>query len=462
MKTIFITMADPMTVRNIFRTPFWSAFCTANAHVRIVVLTQGEKREYYAKTFGAENVIFEGLAPQWKGRKADILGSFARSTNRTHTNTWSKMRSYLRGDSSFLATWGKRVYTFFFGGCTPLKHFLRAQFLTLAPATATADLFDRYKPSLVISTYVTSFEFDVPVNTEAKRRGIRTIGLTRSWDTLSSHGMLRVVPDALIVQSRFLKECASRYQAIDEAQTPITVIGLPHYDAYKNLSSVIETREAFFARMGLDPQKKLLVYGAMGDFLFPHEGGVADVFEELIHAGKIEGAVQVIYRAHPKFKSPVEKMQAMKHVRADRGATYQTASLASFELEDADEHHLMNTFHHADVIITTGSTFAQDAAAFDKPTICIAFDGIAKDVPYWESVKRFYDRYTHFEELVATKGVRLAYSPDELAHEVNRYLADPTLEQRERLTIVELLAAPFDGRASERLEHLLTHEIQKL
>jgi hypothetical protein len=458
-KTIFITMADPMTVRNIFRTPFWRAFLSAHANTRIVVLTVPDKREYYEKTFGAPNVLFEALRPQWAGWYANLLASIAHSSAKTGTNRWSKMRTYQRGESTLFLVLAKRFCTWCFGGSPGFKKMLRSLILRIAPAADTAVVFEKYKPSLVIGTYIASFAFDVPVACEAKRRGVRVVGITRSWDTLSSHGMLRVVPDVLVVQSQFLRQAALRYQAIEEKITPIHVVGLPHYDAYRHVDRLLETREAFLSRMGLDAKKKVVLYAAMGDFLFANEGGIAEVFEQLVESGAFVAPVQLLYRAHPRFPSPLEKMKTLHHVIPDRGATYLNDSLVAFEMEAADERHLINSLYHADVVVTAGSTCIMDAAAFDKPTVCVAFDGTATHVPYWLSVQRFYDSYTHVEAAVATGGVRLARTPEALAAEVNRYLNNPTCERSERAALTEAFAGPFDGHASERLEKILTKEV---
>jgi len=118
-----------------------------------------------------------------------------------------------------------------------------------------------------------------------------------------------------------------------------------------------------------------VLYGAMGDFLFPNEGGIADVFERLVDDGAFVEPIQVVYRAHPRFQSPLEKMKRMHHVIPDRGATYFGDKLAGFEMEDADERHLINSLYHADVVVTAGSTFAMDAAVFDKPIVCVGLTG---------------------------------------------------------------------------------------
>lgn len=462
MKTIFITMADPMTVRNIFRTPFWSNFCQSQQNTRIVVLVTPEKKDYYAKTFAQPNVVFESVTPEWTTRLSRVLGTIARSSVNSHTNLWSKMRSYLRGESSLFATTAKRLFTALIGNSDGFKALLRKAFLRLLPNAEVRRLFESYKPDMVISTYIVSFTFDIPISIEAKRRGIRVVGMTRSWDSLSSHGMLRIIPDLLVTQNVFLKNMALQYQGFSKTKTPIEIIGLPHYDAYIDPTPLIEPREEFFRKIGLDPNKKLLLYGAMGDFLFPNEGRVAFVLEDLIKNNLISHDVQVLYRAHPKFQSPLEKMRTLSHVLPDRGATYHTKNMSSFEMEANDEKRLINSIYHADIVITAGSTFAIDAAALDKPIICIGFDEKKDGVPYWESVERFYDSYTHFEALLETQGVQISRSPSQLAQHINEYLSNPSKDRTGRRAIIDLLVAPFDGRSSRRLTELLNREVSKL
>lgn len=430
-----------------------------------MLLSPPDKKDYYRSQFGGKaNVIVEGLNPAFKGIFARIVTSAMRSAINTHTNLWSKMRSLERGDSGFLTTYFKRFLTATLGRSTWYKNLLRRMLLWVAPTEDVLRVFEFYKPELLFATYVANYNFDVPLMCEARRRDVKTLGMTRSWDTLTSHGLMRVMPDALIVQNEFLKEMALRYQAVNPAKTPIHVIGLPHYDVLFNREAWLESREEFFSHVGLDPSKKLILYGAMGDFLFPHEGEIADVFERLIEEGKIKEPVEVLFRAHPKFTSPFERIKNTKHVKLDRKATYIDGTIQSMEMEDKDTKHLMNSIYWADVVVTGGSTFAIDAAVMDKPIVCIGFDGTTSQekVPFWHSVKRFYDTYTHFEVLMATGGARLANTPEELAEEINRYLKNPSLERKERKKIIELFVSPFDNKASERLSEILLEETRRL
>lgn len=462
MKTVFVTIGESFTARNIFKTPFWQLFKQNNPGVKIVLLVLPEKKEHYQKLFGDSRVAICALDPKLSSRSSRIITSLMRSALNSHTNLWSKMRSFTKRESSLLTTCFKRLHTSLLGRSAWYKSFLRYLLLKEKPREALSKLYDIYKPSLLFATSLTQFDFDVPIALEAKRRGIRVLGMVRSWDNLSSHGLLRVVPDLFILQNKFLKTMAWKYQAIDPKKVPIKVVGLPHYDIYKNPQPLLEPREVFFEKLGLDPARKLILYGAMGDFLFPHESEMADLLENLIASGEIKGKVQVIFRAHPKFQSSFERMKDMHYVRPDRKATYLTSELKSVEIEEEDEKHLLNSICHSDIVVAGASTIALDAVILGKPVICVGFDGLTDNVPYWLSVKRFYDTYTHYEAFMETGAAHLAHSSEELVQMINELLENPTPEETTREKAIKLLVAPFDGHASERLENAVSLEVRKI
>ncbi len=476
MKTIFITIDDPAALKNIFGTKAWPEVLRSSADAKLVLLTRPSKKEAHEKFFVAPNIVVEALDPAFDSLMSGVIASLARSGIRTHTNLWSKMRSYERGDSGFLVTMFKRAYTFLLGGSSLNKRFLRRIFLGLAPAKATAALFEKYQPSLLFATSLTNIDFDVPIAVEAKRRGIRIVGMVRSWDNFSSHGLTRVIPDRLILQNKFLKDMAERHQAITEKDVPIDIVGLPHYDMYVGFEKMLESRESFFQRMGLDPSKKLILYGAMGDFLFPNEGGMADVLEELIdpvrsqtpkasaysqgnqtsngvESRAIQEPAQVLFRAHPKFNSPLERMKGMKHVKPDKDVSNSTGDFMK---------HLINSIYHSDIVVAGASTIVIDSIMLAKPVICVGFDGLEKKVPYWTSVKRFYDCYTHFEALMETGNIPLANTKAELARLIDEALRQKSYDQEPRQKVIDLFVAPFDGHSSERLAQILVKEFTSI
>ncbi|MFO0718736.1 MAG: CDP-glycerol glycerophosphotransferase family protein [Candidatus Paceibacterota bacterium] len=466
-KTIFITIAEDIISRNLIFTDFWKEFYAENKDHKIVFLVQPDRLEYYKELFSSGSFVGTDIAvEQYKRSSAsrfeNMIMSLARSGINSHTNLWSKMRSYKRGHSSWIDTHTKRVIAFSLGGFSFYKNIIRRLILTWESDARLIELYDKYKPTVLFATSLTNYDFDVLIAREAKRRGIKIIGMVRSWDNLSSHGLLRVVPDIFILQDEFLKDMAIEYQAINTKNTPIHIVGLPHYDMLKDVTSLLPSREDFFKSVGLDPEKKLIFYGAMGEFLFIHEGELPEVFEHLVQEKKIKYPAQFLYRAHPKFRIDPEKIKSLKSVVFDTEGKY--INTEKTDTSENENIHLAASIYYSDVVVTGASTIAIDAAVLDKPIVCIGFDGKTplKDVDYWESVERFYDLYTHFEELMDANGVKLAKKQNDLAKYINEYIESPQLEAEGRKKIIERFVAPFDGKASVRLARLVSKEISKI
>lgn len=462
MKKIFLTAGEDIIARNILQTDFWRVFTEENKDNAIVLLVRKDKEAHFADVFAGHNVQVIGFEHLPFSRTEKILFSLARSAIKNHTNLWSKMRSYERGDSGLFVTYLKRLYTFIFGGSDGYKKLLRFLILKTKSDKATSKLFDEYKPDVVVALSMTNFEFDVPIAKEAKRRGVKIIGMVRSWDNFSSHGLLRVVPDVLFLQNKFLKKMAFKYQAIDEKMIFDTSVGLPHYDAYKNFDEYLIPKEEFFKMYNLDVSKKLIVYGAMGDFLFPHEPELVDVFEEIIGEGLVSEPAQVFFRIHPKFPNALDKVKNAKHVLADLSPSYLDEGGEDKKLDS--KSIFINTLVYADVVISGASTIAIDATVLNKPIICIGFDGTTResDTGYWPSVKRFYDTYTHFEALMDTGAIKLARTKEELAEQINEYIATPVVDVEKRKKVLDMFVEPFDGHAGERVAKQISKEIKKV
>lgn len=459
MKKVFLTVGEDIIARNILQTAFWSRFLDLNKENKITLLVHKDKQAHFTELFSADNVVVEGYEHAPFSKMERMLFSLARSAIKSNTNLWSKMRSYERGHTSLLMTYVKRLHTFLFGSSNIYKKLLRALILRTKPDQATKELFDRHCPDTVVCLSLTNFEFDVPVAKEAKRRGIKIVGMVRSWDNFSSHGLLRVEPDVLLLQNQFLKDMAAEHQVITEKRIPITIVGVPHYDVYKNPESLLVSREEFFKMYDLDPTKKLIVYGAMGDFLFPHEAELVDVFEEVIEDGLINEPSQVFFRIHPKFPNALEHIKGKKHVSAHVNTAYVDQKGGEAKLDSTSI--LINTLVHADVVTTGASTIAIDATVLKKPVICVGFDGLTseRDAGYWPSVRRFYDTYTHFEALMGTGAIKLAQDKKELAMQINECFKAPKVDMIRQQRVLGLFVEPFDGQAGQRVAEAISREV---
>lgn len=463
-KTVFITVAEDIIGRNLIFTDFWNTFKERSKGDRLIFLVQPDRLEYYKNVFAEDvgvgiSIVVESYKRSPAGKFENLMMSLARSGINSHTNLWSKMRSYRRGDSSWFDTHAKRALAFSLGGFSWYKHVLRRLILTWQSDARLRELYDTYKPDRLFATSLTNYDFDVLIAREAKKRGIKIIGMVRSWDNLSSHGLLRVLPDVFLLQNIFLKDMAVEYQAIDPSKLPIHIVGLPHYDAHKHIESILPPREVFLRSLGLDPNKKIIFYGAMGEFLFIHEGELPYVFQDLIDTGKVDRDTQFLYRAHPKFKFDPEKAKSIQSVVFDTGGKYIDTNKT--DTSENENIHLMASMYYSDVVVTGASTIAIDAAVMNKPIICIGFDGMTpySKVNYWESVRRFYDLYTHFEELMDCNGAKLAVTPHDLATYIKEYSTNPEKDAEGRKQIVNRFVAPFDGKAGVRLGEIVCKEM---
>ncbi|QXC60254.1 CDP-glycerol glycerophosphotransferase family protein [Aquihabitans sp. G128] len=110
---------------------------------------------------------------------------------------------------------------------------------------------------------------------------------------------------------------------------------------------------------------------------------------------------------------------------------------------------LCSSLAHTDVHVSVSSTMTLDGAFFDKPQLGPAYDrrGQAR---HRRRARDLYAR-EHFLPIVASGGLELSASPEELVGQVRSGLARPERLQAERRTMLEALCTATDGRAIERV-----------
>jgi CDP-glycerol glycerophosphotransferase (TagB/SpsB family) len=89
-----------------------------------------------------------------------------------------------------------------------------------------------------------------------------------------------------------------------------------------------------------------------------------------------------------------------------------------------------------------------DAAALDKPIVCVAFEKDESGTHTKHLKGIFY--YSHYRKLVDTKALRLVFSEDELVHALSEYLNDPTLDAASRARLRGELCYRLDGQSARR------------
>jgi len=433
--------------RNIIDAPFWEAFQKEAKDVHSVIVVEKEKVSWYQEHYESKNVSIRGYGEDKKNVFWKIGDFLARAGIDTHSARYYRMTALAHGNTSWLITLLKGVIGKTLVYIPGFKSFVRALLFRSVHSKSIKEIFDEMKPDVVFTPSMTDIEYDIPIAAEAKRRGIFLLGMVRSWDNLTSHNLLGVVPDTLILQNKFLKDVSESF--IQGISTEIEVVGLPHYDMYKHPEPHIVEREEFCSQMGLDASERLILLGGSDLYSVPEMKHLMTALNNAIESGELAN-VQVLFRPHPKFPCNRNEfgMGELAHIVIDDG-----------QGEFTFAEKLISSVVHSEVVAHISSTLAIDAAVLGKPNICINYDDPNTNVPYWESVGRAYDTFTHYEHLLETGGAALAHSSEEFISQIKMYLEDPETHARGRVKIIEEFVEPFDGRASERLKNIVISSI---
>ena len=343
------------------------------------------------------------------------------------------------------------------------SYFFRAVLKLILPLAFKARSFEallgKIKPDLVFATTMYAPD-DVRLMYAARARGIPLVGMVKSWDNLTSKDNMLVPPDLLIVNNKIVMQEAITLHHYHAAR--ISVVGVSQFDTY--VDGVAEPREKFFARMRLDPHKKLILYSAMGSWLVRYEREMIQLLAGIVAGGELHLPAQLLVRLHPAYTSEDEVLGEIPGVVLDRPGHSHFAESnpwkADWKFTDDDVAHLTSTLRYSDVTLNSGSTMILDALCFDKPIIGIAFDAGHPYEPYWRSARRLFKR-EHCEKLLPMGGMQIVENKEQLVGALNRYLQDPSLDRDGRQNMVEAECHKLDGKAGERIAEVLIGSVKQ-
>ena len=440
MKTIFISSFHPLISRNIFATPILKHLL-AERNVRVVILCPQRSRTYMEEEYGGEGIIVEGIAAELRAR--DIW-------MRQLSLAALKTRSVAIKRQADMGNRGAYISSFL---CTSIGHMIVRRLSSLLTPRGTFDaLFKKYAPTVVFSTDVQN-ELDVQLMHAARRRKIDVVGMVRSWDNLTIKGLVRVVPDILLVQNEITLSDAVRYH--DISQGIVKVVGIPHYDAYGE-KKMCERKALVSNASSLG--KKIILYVATGDRYI--DDNVVDYEVLKMLASRCLSDESIVVRL------PIaDTVKGVDSLREHDGIFFEQVDKRRFsrrkfvELSREDDRHLQNVLCCADIVVTGPSTMCVDAALFDKPIILIGFDG--REVrPYHKSIVRYYD-YNHFETILESGGVWYAKSEKELYEALEAYRTSLHLHTEGRKKIVDDQTGGLVGKSCVKLVNTLVAFIDR-
>lgn len=458
-KTIFLPIYNGMRAKNFFHTDVYRTLI-ADKNVRLVIVIPLVKLDYYRKTFNEPNVVFEPYDPRgepWFGR---LLAELGFNLLNTVTIRFKQKLEYWRYKNlpRFLL---KRAINRVLGPLPGMRELVRFLDRFVALDENVVRFLDKYKPDLVLAPDIV-FPLDRIFLRAAKRKGYYVIGLTRSWDNLTSKGVIQILPDKLILHTTRMKNQAVKLVGMPERD--IFVSGPPDYDKY--FRPLSQTREQFLGSLGIPRNRRIVLFAPFYDSFTGSAVIMTNVLARAIKDGKLPKDIHIISRYRPATPEiPSEFIEQSENLTITKPCSlyFQVkdktlAPTKDWEFSSEDVRLLENSLAYSDVVINTYSTLAIDAAAFDKPVIGVRFDADPKTPPE-NSVLKIGDMHDHYRELEEVGGIRLVKNMDELISAINFYLERPEADRDGRKKMLETQIEFTDGQNGKRAAEFILQEL---
>ncbi len=448
-QTIFIAIFEGVEAKNILRTPVLSTLLQ-KPDLRIVLFTKSEERvEYYKKEFNDPRLLYEvvkvpaphGVDRFFAGLKFLLL--------RTPTTDLKRRMTHEESGRFF-----NFIIGFFLNRLLsrPIVRRL-ARFLDyhLVRNDIFSSYFETYHPDAVFLAHLFD-EPEIHLLREAKRRAVFSIGLVNSWDKATARGILRLLPDKLVVFNDIVKNEVVTHNEM----RPDNVFesGLPQYDIYATHHP--SSRNDFFRKIGLDPRKRLIVYAPMGSAFSDVDWHMIDLVTDLIGKGDIKNA-ELLVRFQPNdFIDEAELKQRPGLTYDYPGRRFTGKRGIDWDMDGKDLHHLADTLYHASLIISFASSIPIDALAFDKPSINIGFEpalsaGGREGKRLLRKSPTQYYKMEHYRRVLESGGITFVHSPEELVERANFLLDNPSFGAKERAKLKKEQWQFEDGGSGERI-----------
>lgn len=455
-KTILINIFDTGAIRNILRTGAFEVLKTGR-DVKIVVLLPEDKREIYAKEFESENVKIDF----WPDKLPSTIEQFALFVVKNSIPKHAVRQIQEVGIDGSTMKRGRYIFARAFwllGHVYLWRVFARIIAAIFFNDALFGDIIKKYKPDLIFCPTIYSIN-DLRLLSCAKKNKILTIGMIKSWDSLTSKDPLLIKPDWLIVHNEIIKK-----EAIEIGHYPekkIFVAGMPQFDNYIN-ENVLVPREEFLNSRGLDPDKKLILYIAVGACLSLHEKEMIELLGEIINSGELKYPAQLLVRLYPSFTSNEDQIGPIPNMVMERPgkALFSDGKKTlrdNYDLKGGATEHLINSLKWSDVSIDGGSTTIIESSLLDTPSIMIGFDA-CEEKNYWRSSKRL-PRRDHEIPAVKSGGFKVANNKRELIKYINEYLDNRNLDKTGRQRLAQEQCYKIDGKAGERVAKFILSKV---
>ncbi|MDD3948848.1 MAG: hypothetical protein PHT43_05235 [Anaerolineaceae bacterium] len=434
---------------------------------RVVLLTQDALVEQVRDRFGQQGLIVEGLrydrcdeyARTYKSRTQWWLQFLRRVGTSNRINT-EAMDSYIRqvdfeakGRQKLIMPFAKMAVKQLRKSSQARKKIVQYQ-MKFTPFIYR-DLFEKYQPSLVVSsTY--GWRNDRYILREAHTYGIMSGAVIVGWDNPSSYGIPSAPMDFVNCWSDIQKQ--ELIDGSDWSPDKVNVGGIPSYDNYFNKSWLI-SREKYFKKHNLDPQRKLIAYASSFVTFSPNYRNIKTL-ANLVSNDELDHKAQLLVRLHPNHfldktlfvgerKQIFELADRLPNVHVVEPVAL-AGNLGNYSGEDMDEKTSMMA--HADVFTTVYSTMCVECAIHNRPIISVVLD----EPGGWNDPNKFslalseIDKWPTHTRFLASGAGKVATDSESLRRHLNTYLNNDKIDSLERMRFVKDEITFTDGNAGIR------------
>jgi hypothetical protein len=433
-----------------------------DAGLEVVVLTEDNTREAIAARFSQPGLTVEGLRLNQvqKYAKSVLPGvqwwlDFLRRAGAAGRINLAVVDSYIQQVKSEAHTRRRQLFPLMEAAARLMRHsypLRRAlvDYQTRFSPRIYDDLFEKYRPSLVIAGSP-GFRQDRFILREATARRIPTAAAIISWDSSSSYGLPGAKVDWITCWSEIQKK-----ELMGGADWPagrVNVGGMPPYDNYVRNEWVLP-RQEYFCQHGLDPDRALLSYASSFVSWSPNIQNV-EALANLVISDQLSDPAQLLVRLHPIHMSGHYVAEADR-IRQLAGENLHIhivepvplGSLGHYSGEDVIERTSMMA--HSDIFLTVYSTMCVEAAFQKRPTISVCIDS-QQGYPgkFWVPMSQIGVWPTHSRFRTSGSG-RIALDENPLCEAINHYLQNPQADLEAQRRFLEQECTYIDGSAGKR------------
>lgn len=448
MNPIFITLLQGAEAKNILRTDIYKTLI-ADPNTRLVFFVPNtDKAEYYKKEFNHPRVSYE-VTPPYRASWWDKFMEFLKF-KLVKTETLDLRRKMALED-------GGTLFSYWFSWLSNrilarrwVRRVVRKLDYFLGKKNVFKEYFEKYKPETVFLAHLFD-DFEISLLREAVARKVATVGFINSWDKLTARGMVRLLPDKLIVFNEVVKQEALAYT--DLAEKDIFISGIPQYDRYHDPK--LSPREDFFRKIKVDPNKRILVYAPMGKFFSNSDWDIIDLLKSYFTKSLLPKDVELLVRFQPNDFIDEAELQKRPWLIYDYpGVRFSKKRGVDWDMSFADLQHLVDTLYYSSLFICYATSLSIDAAIFDKPVININFE--VKEKQRLSQTPTHFYKTTHYAKAGKTGGIRFVNNQEEFLAWINKYLEQPELDREGRKLLVSQQCGEVDGKAGERIAKLIS------